>query len=157
MLGRGLETPNNRFQLPMIRVDRPEARQELRRRIGSLQSGYLVLLGSPGSGKSTLLNTLYDDGSETDNDWIIYNCFTGTSDNFLRTRARADNFTKFLARELREHYLAPGMTFTTSPGEIESLLSRVSRALKRGRKLTVVIDGLITPGRFTSDDSEGVV
>lgn len=157
VLGRGFDTPSNEFQLPIVYVVRPEARRELLRRIDSLKSGYLVLLGSPGSGKSTLLNTVEDhDAPHTRNDFIVYNCFTGTSDSFLRTRARADNFTKFLARQLHERYGASGLTFQTSAEAIETLLARASGALREGHKLILVVDGLDYARRFAPENTEGL-
>ena len=98
-------TPANEFNLPDYRVDRVELKQEINRRIDERESGYIVVLGSPGSGKSTTLNTLTNcNGLATAKEIIVYNCFTGTSDQFLRTRALANNFARFLCRRLYESY-----------------------------------------------------
>jgi energy-coupling factor transporter ATP-binding protein EcfA2 len=157
VLGHGFDTPSNEFQLPTFRVERPEVQRELVRRIIALDSGYLVVLGSPGSGKSTLLNTLKDIEPEVQQDLIIYNCFTGTSDNFLRTRARADNYAKFLSRQFHERYSAAGLSIGSTAQDIEALLSRAAATLPDGRKLTLVIDGLDYARRFAPDGAESLI
>jgi archaellum biogenesis ATPase FlaH len=153
LLGSRLTIPGNQFQLPDNRVDRPEAHEELARRIECLQSGYIVVLGSPGCGKSTLLNTLRSGSTIHDrNDVIIYNCFTGTSDSFLRTRALADNFVRFLARELYQLYPKDLVQLlNVDAASVESLLAKASGCLAVPRKLVLVVDGLDYAKRFATD------
>ena len=149
-------TPPNEFQLPPDRVDRPEAKDEIARRVDQLSRGYLVVLGSPGSGKSTLLNTLYEgDHFSRDNDLIVYNCFTGTSDAFLRTRATAGNFARFVARALYDLYPDFGPLFDPGPSAIEEIAARVTRC-ERTKKLVVVVDGIDYARRFASANGENL-
>lgn len=149
ILGAQLDTPSNEFQLPAIRVDRPEAQDELARRVNLIQRGYVILLGSPGSGKSTLLNTLRDGTAFGQNDdFLVYNCFTGTSDSFLRTRASADNFAKFLARELHLLGRLNGRLLAADSFSIEKLLAHASSSGQNGDRLILVVDGLDYAKRF---------
>lgn len=157
LLGTNIDTPPNAFQLPPIRVDRCDAQRELCRRIDEASSGYLVLLGTPGSGKSTLLNTLRDNGVvSSKQEVIVYNCFTGTSDGFLRTRARADNFAKFLSRSLRDRFSILGTPADATASGIETLLSRVADSNGDRRTLVIVIDGLDYALRFAPNDAESL-
>jgi energy-coupling factor transporter ATP-binding protein EcfA2 len=150
------EVPPNAFDLPTNRVDRPELKAELARRINSFDSGYIVVLGPPGSGKSTLLNTL-DDGSppSADRKVIVYNCLTGAADRFLRTRALAGNFVRFLAGEFAR--LVPGFrrAFDPGPDTLEVLLYRLSRCETR-RKMIFVFDGVDYAARFASEPSRNL-
>jgi hypothetical protein len=149
-------TPSNEFHLPADRVDRPEAKDEIARRVDQLSCGYLVVLGSPGAGKSTLLNTLYDREPVTQaNDLIIYNCFTGTSDAFLRTRATAGNFARVLARSLYDLYPDFGPLFDPGPNAIEEILARVTTC-ERTKKLVVVVDGIDYARRFASPNGQNL-
>jgi AAA ATPase-like protein len=153
VLGTGGRVPSNEFRLPDKRVEREEAHEELARRVMEKRHGYLVVLGSPGSGKSTLLNTAGRRSRlSRENDVVVYNCFTGTSDNFMRTRACADNFARFLSRELRTLYRSqfPPM-LQTEAGEIENLLERAARCGTDGRMLVLIIDGLDYARRFQVD------
>jgi len=153
VLGPVGRIPPNEFRLPDKRVERVEAHEELARRVVEKRHGYLVVLGSPGSGKSTVLNTICR-GSRLsrENDVVIYNCFTGTSDNFIRTRACAENFTRFLARELRTLYRGSFPTILqTDSGDIEDLLQRAARCRANGRMLVLIIDGLDYARRFQAD------
>jgi hypothetical protein len=155
VLGPVLETPPNDFQLPAVRIDRAGAKDQIIHKLDQLKSGYIVVLGSPGSGKSTLLNTLRDRctvGSRLE--VIIYNCFTGTTDSFLRTRARADNFAKFLANQLHTRVGLHGFRYEPSQS-LELLLARASGMLD-GRKLTIIVDGLDYAARYAPKDAEGL-
>lgn len=150
-------TPPNAFDLPENRVDRSELKAELGRRIDAAESGYIVVFGPPGSGKSTLLNTLHEGNSLSDGrEVIVYNCFTGTSDQFVRTRALADNFARFLSRELSRQFFDFGRMFAPGPDSLDSILARLSRCLKR-RKAVLVIDGLDYARRFASNHSRNLI
>lgn len=156
-LGVNLDTPSNEFVLPARRVDRSEMHKELARRINNLSSGYLVLLGSPGSGKSTILNTLQDEASlKSKNDVVVYNCFTGTADSFLRTRARADNFARFLARALYDLYPLRGRLLVADAASIETLLSRTGTSMRPGKKFVLIVDGLDYAKRFAPSNAASV-
>jgi hypothetical protein len=151
------DIPSNEFVLPARRIDRSEMHQELGRRIENISSGYLVLLGSPGSGKSTILNTLQDGATlKNEDDVIVYNCFTGTADNFLRTRARADNFAQFLARALYELYSTQGRLAVADATSIERLLNRAGASMRSGKKLVLVVDGLDYAKRFAPSNVASV-
>ncbi len=134
--------PPNEFQLAAEVTSRAELNREIGRRIESMSSGYIVLLGKPGSGKSTALNTFERDMLTTDfhHYTVIYNCFTGTGDNFLRTRAKQENFVKYLTQQFRS--LALTHLLRTPDGNLEQLLKIASDALKEDRKLIVFVDGL---------------
>ena len=80
---------------------------------------------------------------------VLYNCFTGTSDNFLRTRAKQDNFVKFLTQQFRNLYLT--QLLRTPDGNLEQLLKAVSDALKHDKKLVVFVDGLDYARSFAQD------
>lgn len=157
LLGVNVDTPPNAFQLSPIRVDRCDAQRELCRRVKEASSGYFVVLGSPGSGKSTLLNTLHENGVVPGGqEVVVYNCFTGTSDGFLRTRARADNFTKFLSRSLRDRYSILGAPAGATASSVETLLSRAAESNGNGRTLVVVIDGLDYARKYAPGDAESL-
>ncbi|RCS46489.1 ATP-binding protein [Bremerella cremea] len=158
VLGGTAFLPPNEFILPEIRVTRAETQRELSRRIESIDNGYIVVLGSPGSGKSTLLNTFQISQSKPDNcDVVLYNCFTGTSDQFLRTRAQTDNFASFLARECYEIFPGQfGPRFNAGKSGIESLVSRAASCLSQGRKLVVIVDGIDYAQRYSSDSSQSL-
>lgn len=148
-LSINLDTPSNEFILPPRRVDRSEMHNELSRRLNSLSKGYLILLGSPGSGKSTLLNTLQNEVVlNRERDIIVYNCFTGTSDNFLRTRAGADNFARFLARELYDLYPMRGRLAFADAASIERLLNHAGVSVNANKTFVLVVDGLDYAKRF---------
>lgn len=140
VLGSGTTLPSNAFVLPSPRVDRPETGDELVRRIRKLASGYVIILGPPGCGKSTQLNTLATRPLSVENDLVVYNCFIGTSDPSLRTRATAENFATFLARRLYELYPAFGRLYEARDN-IEAIFSRLS-SCDLQRKLIIVIDGI---------------
>lgn len=151
ILGRGFEFPSNTFQLPEVRVIRMEVRDALARRIAAVESGYIAVLGSPGSGKSTFLNTLRLEDAHFD--LIVYNCFTGTSDNYLRTRAQVKTLAKFLTRELYQRFGAFGLRFAESGHSIEALLDRASQAVTEGRQIVIVIDGLDYAQKYGTGDA----
>jgi hypothetical protein len=155
VLGAGvLALPANEFQLSDKRVGCAETHQELARRISSLDGGYFVVLGSPGSGKSTMLNTLRADAHlPTTNDLVIYNCFTGTSDNFIRTRARADNFARFLATEFYRLYTIQfGRLIDVDATTVETLLARAANCLGHRKRLVLVVDGIDYARRFSQSN-----
>lgn len=147
--------PPNEFLLPENRVSRIETYRELERRIESLKGGYLPVLGAPGSGKSTLLNSFFDERENRNGyDVILYNCFTGTSDQFLRTRALASNFSRYFARKCYDQFGSQfGPCFNAGDVGIETLVRRAAACLKKGRKLVVIVDGVDYARRFAADDS----
>jgi len=159
VLGAGVPSvPGNEFQLPEKRVDRMETHQELVRRINALDCGYFVVLGSPGSGKSTILNTLRSESVlPATNDLIVYNCFTGTSDSFVRTRARADNFARFLATELYRLYTFQfGRLIDVEAGSVEKVLAKAANCVGDRRRLVLVIDGIDYAKRFSQSNVTGL-
>lgn len=149
-----VDVPPNEFALPERRFESTEAHAVLKRKIDSVHSGYIVVLGSPGSGKSTLLNT-YEAAASGETAIIVYNCYTGTSDRFLRKRARADNFVTFLARALKQNILGFDRGYETRPAEIETLLELAAR-LRDDRKIVLIVDGLDYAQRFAPVAAEGV-
>ncbi|AMV35278.1 hypothetical protein VN12_24345 [Pirellula sp. SH-Sr6A] len=150
------ELPNNTFQLASIIAERNELRSELIQRIKKIKSGYLVVLGSPGSGKSTAINTIFgSDRVDHELDVCVYNCFTGTTDEFLRTRARHANFVAFLASELRRLRLTNQIK--TDADSLERLLLIASKKLPADRKLVVVVDGLDYARRFASNNQPNLI
>jgi hypothetical protein len=158
VLGVGVSAvPLNEFQLPERRVECLEAHQELARRISGFAEGYFLVLGSPGSGKSTMLNTLRAESFLPTRDLVIYNCFTGTSDNFIRTRARADNFARFLAMEFYRLYTFQfGRLLDVGATTVEALLARAAKCLVNGRKLVLVVDGIDYARRFSQSNVVGL-
>lgn len=150
------DLPNNTFQLASIIADRNEFCSELIRRIKKIKSGYLVVLGSPGSGKSTAMNTIFgSDRVDHELDVCVYNCFTGTTDEFLRTRARHANFVAFLASELRRLRLTNQIK--SDADNLERLLLIASKNLHADRKLVVVVDGLDYARRFASNNQPNLI
>ena len=141
--------PDNTFQLAEFIAERNEFNAALFQRISKINSGYLFVLGQPGSGKSTAVNTLHN--SVTWGSGIklhTYNCFTGTSDSFLRTRAQQSNFVNFLAGCLRSNGLS--QQIKVKKDDLEVLLAQASKSLKvRDEKLVVVIDGMDYAQRMT--------
>ncbi|UUO05324.1 ATP-binding protein [Blastopirellula sp. J2-11] len=158
VLGATTSFPSNDFDMPDKRVRRDESQRELSRRIESMANGYVLVLGAPGSGKSTLLNTFCDEQSWRKNyDVVLYNCFTGTSDQFLRIRTRADNFGRFLSRALYELFQGQfGLRFDAEKAGIESLVNRAASCLKPGRKLAIIIDGIDYAQSFASDGAQSL-
>ena len=145
--------PDNTFQLAELIAEREEFNAALCQRIAAIPSGYIIVLGQPGSGKSTAVNTLHKSLSRSSRtNLLVYNCFTGTSDSFLRTRALHSNFVDFVTGRLRS--LGLTQQVKVNRDDLEMLLAQASKSLsERREKLVVVIDGMDYAQRMTGSEN----
>jgi hypothetical protein len=122
-----------------------ETLDEFGRALGSLESGYLGVLGSPGSGKSTLLTQCLRTRPER---IIRYYAYVPDAQDPLQVRGEAINFLHDLVHALEQSGFRVGASL--SRFDRAQLLHRFHEQLRllhedwraTGRKTIILIDGL---------------
>jgi hypothetical protein len=144
VLGSVGDVPDNNFQLDaQTLVSRQSVHSSLATLVRNSAGKYVVILGAPGSGKSTALNTIGPKSALARNDkLIVYNCFTGPGDAFLRTRASARNFVNFLVSEMFRLFPGKWKRRRGDSSELELILNEAAKAVEPQQRLIIIVDGL---------------